>query len=153
MTKNYYLKLFASLFLLAPFAAFSATLTLEGYRFKQISDYISPSSDKVDLYADGVKVISQKVCTNANPCKVELSKKSVLSLCDSDNITKCKTGIQFDPALSQAQKFSFVDIFNGYSLSPYMIFTPLEASVLNEYLNRQAEAEKQRDEMKNRVPN
>lgn len=143
----------ASLLLLAPISAFSASLILEGYRFKQISDYISPSSDKVDLYADGIKIISQKVCTNTNPCKVELSKKAVLSLCDSDNITKCKTGIQFDPALAPTQKYSFVDIFNGYSLSPYMVFTPLEALVLNEYLNRQAEAEKQKDEMKNRVLN
>ena len=131
----------------------SATLSLEGYRHHVMSKRLSETNDKVDLYVDGIKVLSEKVCTEKNPCKLEITKKAILTLCNSEVITRCQTGIQFDPTRTPIQRYAFIASQNSYDLTPYIIFSPPELTVIDAYLGRQAEEEKQRDEMKNRVPN
>ena len=131
--------------------ALSATLLLEGYFYKALSQQLVEPIQNVNLYANGVKIISDSKCTNKNPCKVLIEKKTTLTLCVSEGMN-CHTGIRFDPTDSNIQRFAFVYPPSSFGTTPYVIYRPEEVVIIDEYLAKQAEAEKQRDEIKNRAP-
>lgn len=133
--------------------ALGATVSVELYRYNQLTQNISETNVKINLYVDGNKVLSDKSCPYTAPCKIEIPQKSILSICESETISRCQTGIPFDPAKSPNQRYGFLVNFNGYALIPFTIFSPIEMPVLDEYLKRQLDAEKQRDEMRNRTIN
>lgn len=138
-------------FILSSLPAFSATISVEMYRYNQLTQNISDSDVKINFYVDGNKVLSEKSCPYTAPCKIDIPKKALLSICESASISRCQTGIAFDPSQSKNQKYGFLVNFNGYALIPFTVFSPTEMPVLDEYLQRQLDAEKQRDEMKNRT--
>jgi hypothetical protein len=142
----------ASICLLA-LPAIGATVSVEVYRYNQLTQNISDTNVKINFYVDGNRVLSDKSCPYTAPCKIEISKKSILSICETETISRCQTGIPFDPAQSSNQRYGFLVNFNGYALIPFTVFSPTEIPILNDYLQRQLDAEKQRDELRNRTIN
>lgn len=134
-------------------SVFGATVSIETYRYNQLTQNISGSTEKINFFVDGNKVLSSQACPYTSPCTININKKSTLSICESDSVSRCQTGIPFDPSQSPNQRYGFLVNFNGYALIPFTVFSPVEMPVLNEYLQKQLDAEKQRDEMKNRVVN
>jgi hypothetical protein len=138
---------------LVPLPALAAIVSIEVYRFNQNWSNISDSTAKINFYVNGDKVLSEKSCPYTEPCKVEITKKAVLSICGIDSLASCQTGILFDPTQAPNQRVSVIENFSGYAILSYIIFSPNEFPVLNEYLQKQLVLEKQRDEIKNRAPN
>ena len=130
--------------------ALSATLLLEGYFYKALSQQLVEPIQNVNLYSNGVKIISDGNCTNKSPCKVQIEKKTTLTLCVSEGMN-CQTGIRFDPTDSSIQRFAFVYPPSSFGTTPYVIYRPEEVVIIDEYLAKQAEADKQMDEMKKRI--
>lgn len=128
--------------------AIAATLSLEGYSYSILNGDLKTTSHSVDLYTNGEKVITDSKCTHENPCKVTLNKKGVLTLCNSSTTNLCQTGIRFDPADSPIQRFAFILSPSGYAAIPYIVYRPEEMPVIDGFLAKQADAEKQAEERK-----
>ena len=128
--------------------AMSATILLEGYDFSKINgETIYPTVYKTNGYINGVQVFSDALCLYEQPCKIEVQSKSVLTICNSKKTTHCQTGIVIEPAGSASQRFGYITILGA----PYTVYRPEEMAVLDGFLAKQAEADKQMDEMKKRV--
>ena len=140
-------------FCFLPFFSFGATLSIEVYRYSQLTQNISDSTVKINLYVDGNKVLSEKSCPYTEPCKIEIPKKSVLTICGVDSLARCQTGVAFDPSQSPNQRIAILEHLSAYAVLPYTVFSPIEFPALNDYLQKQLELEKQRDEIKARAIN
>lgn len=138
--------------LLTSIQAFSATLTLEGFSYNPITKRLSEISHNIDLYANGTKIISDGLCTTKEPCKAEIHKKSVLTLCSKSYEGVCETSISFEPSDSQSQRFAFVFSASTYFVH-YTVYRPEEIPVIDGFLRKQGEDEKQINEMLNKSPN
>jgi hypothetical protein len=131
--------------------AFSATFSLEGYRYNPITKRISDINHKIDLYANGSKIISDGLCTRKEPCKAEIQKKSVLTLCSKSFEAVCQTGISFDPADSPSQSFAYV-LSSVYD-THYTVYRPEEMPVIDGFLKKQINDEMEMKENLNRNQN
>lgn len=138
--------------LFASIQAFSATLTLEGFSYNPITKRLSEISHNIDLYANGIKVISDSLCTIKEPCKVEIQKKSILTLCGKTFEGVCQTSIVFEPSDSQKQRFAYIFSTSTY-FAHYTVYRPEEIPVIDGFLKKQGDDEKQINEMLNKAPN
>jgi hypothetical protein len=130
--------------------AMSASILLEGYDFSKIDGQtIYPTTYKINGYINGVQVFSDALCSYEQPCKIEVQSKSFLTICNSKRTTQCHTGIVIEPTASAIQRFGYVTILG----TPYTIYRPEEMPVIDGFLAKQSELEKQRDEIKNSVFN
>lgn len=128
--------------------AFSATFTLEGYRYNSITRQLSEIGHNVDVYANGSKIISDGLCTQKEPCKTNIPNKSTLTICSKSLEGICQTGIKFDPSDSQSQRFAYV--FSSTYESSYTVYRPEEMPVIDGFLKKQGEDEKLSNEMLNK---
>ena len=129
--------------------ALSATIFLEGYDFSILNgEDIYTTTLKINAYANGVQVLSDSICTHAEPCKLTIEKKSFLTICKSRLPSQCHTGILVDPTESNLQRFGYTTNLGAY----YTVYRPQEMPVLDSFVAKQMEAEKQRDEIKKRAP-
>ena len=137
---------------LLPLSAFGANFSLEGFSYNPITKRLSEISHNIDLYANGIKVISDSLCTTKEPCKAEIQKKSILTLCSKTFERVCQTSIGFDPSESLNQRFAFVFSSSTYFVH-YTVYRPEEMPVIDGFLKKQSDEEKQMNEMLNKIPN
>ena len=127
----------------------SATILLEGYDFSKFTGKeIYPTAYRINAFINGVEVFTDSTCLQEKPCKLNVEKKSVLTICDSKSPARCLTGTMIEPTAATLQKFAYITILG----TPFTVYRPEEMAVLDGFLAKQAEAEKQRDEIKNRAP-
>ena len=129
-------------------ASCASTISIEGFAFSVLNGDLKDTGHTIDLYANGVKVISQGTCTHAEPCKVDVNKKATLTLCNSKWINYCQTRIVFDPADGALQRFAFVFAPSTYAAVPYTVYRPEEITIIDEQLRQQQEFSKVADETK-----
>lgn len=130
-------------------STYASTISIEGFSFSVLSGDLKDTNQIVDLYANGVKIISQGACTHAAPCKIEVNKKATLTLCNSKWINYCQTRIAFDPADGALQRFVFVFAPSAYAAVPYTVYRPEELTIIDAQLQKQEDAAKEAEEARN----
>lgn len=128
-----------------------ASLHLEGYSYNPISKRISEIGHNVDVYANGLKIITDGLCTQKEPCKIKILKKSVLTLCSKSFEGVCQTNIRFDPSDSEKQRFAYVFSTSTY-YATYTVYRPEEMPVIDSFLAKQGEEEVRMNEIKSKPP-